>query len=72
MEETLIANMPVMDQLYIDSGYNGDVAAELFAEIANRALQDARMLTNNVIPKVIHWNIEGMGASAMHDDPSKN
>ncbi|HNX63395.1 MAG TPA: hypothetical protein PKN45_12200, partial [Candidatus Limiplasma sp.] len=51
---------------------NGDVAAQLFADIAQKALDDARVLTNQVIPKVVNWNIEGMGASAMHDDPSKN
>ncbi|MFH1512634.1 MAG: C69 family dipeptidase [Bacillota bacterium] len=72
MEEALIANMPEMDQAYISSGYSGDVAAQLFRDIAQRALEDARALTNAVIPKVIDWNIEGMGASAQHDDPSKN
>lgn len=72
MEEELIQNMPEMDRAYIDSGYSGDVAAQLFADIAGRALEDARALTNAVIPKIINWNIEGMGASAMHDDPSKN
>lgn len=72
MEEQLIADMPQMDQAYIDAGYSGDVAAQLFAAIAEKALADARTLTGEVIPKVIDWNIEGMGASAMHDDPSKN
>ena len=72
MEEQLIANMPAMDQTYLDSGCNGDVAAQLFADIAQKALDDAKALTNEVIPKVVDWNIEGMGASAMHDDPSKN
>ena len=72
LEEQLIAAMPQMDKAYIDSGYSADVAAQLFAEIADGALADARTLTSAVIPKVIDWNIEGMGASAMHDDPSKN
>lgn len=72
LEEQLIANMPQMDQAYMDSGYSGDVAAQLFKDIADSALEDARTLTNALIPKIINWNIEGMGASAMHDDPSKN
>ncbi len=72
MEEELIAGMPEMDKTYLASGSNGDVAAQLFAGIAAHALADAVTLTNEVIPKVINWNVEGNGASAMHDDPSKN
>jgi len=53
MEEALIAGVPQMDQVYIDAGYSGDVAAVLFADIANQALGDARGLTNAVVPKVI-------------------
>ena len=72
LEEQLIAGMPQMDQTYLDSGNSAETATSLFAGIAESALRDARALTNAVIPKVIDWNIEGMGASAMHDDPSKN
>ncbi|MEA5014915.1 MAG: C69 family dipeptidase [Candidatus Limiplasma sp.] len=72
MEKELIANMAAMDEAYIASGYDGGVAARLFSDIAQRALQDARDLTNALIPKIISWNIEGMGASSMHDDLGKN
>ncbi len=72
LEESLISNMPQMDQTYADSGFNGDVAAELFAAIARSALNDARNMTQVVSRKIIDWNVAGMGASAMHDDPSKN
>lgn len=71
MEEELIANMPQMDQTYLDSGCNGDTAAQLFAAIAQRALTDAQALTNAVIPKVIDWDVLGMGASSLSDDPDK-
>ena len=72
LEEQLISEMPQMDQTYIDSGYDGDVAASLFASIAQSALAEARALSDRVTRKIIDWNVEGMGASAMHDDPNKN
>jgi len=72
MEKELIANMAEMDQTYIDSGYSGDVAAALFADIAARALADAKDMTNAMIPKIVNWDVKGTGASAMHDDPSQN
>ncbi len=53
METTLIGNMTAMDQIYLDSGCDGDVAARLFADIAENVLTASRQLFNQVIDQRI-------------------
>ena len=54
METQLIADMTEMDQTYMDSGYDGDVAATLFAGIAKEAMDAAGRLFNQVMDQRIH------------------
>ena len=49
METALIGNMDAMDQTYLNSGCDGDVAAQLFADIAEEALADSIQLFNQVM-----------------------
>ena len=49
METLLIGNMTAMDQMYLDSGCDGDVAAALFAEIAEDALSASIQMFNQVM-----------------------
>ncbi len=53
METLLIGNMPAMDQAYLDSGCDGDVAAQLFADIANNALDASGRLFSQVMDQRI-------------------
>ena len=53
METLLILDMQRMDQLYLTSGKDGNTAAKLFADIAQRALDAAGMLYNQVMEKRI-------------------
>ena len=49
METTLIGNISEMDQAYLNSGCDGDVAAQLFADIAEDALTASKQLFNQVM-----------------------
>lgn len=53
METMLIGDIQRMDQAYLASGKDGDVAASLFAHIAQRALDAAGMLHDQVMEKRI-------------------
>lgn len=53
METMLIDQIPQMDQTYLDSGRSGDTAASLFAQIADKALSAAGMLTDRVMEQRI-------------------
>ena len=53
METLLIGNMTAMDQAYLNSGCDGDVAAQLFADIAEDALTASKQLFNQVLYKRI-------------------
>ena len=53
METTLIGNMTAMDQAYLDSGCDGDTAAQLFADIAQEALDASGQLFNQVMDQRI-------------------
>ena len=53
METTLIGNMTAMDQAYLDSGCDGDTAAQLFADIAQEALEASGRMFNQVMDQRI-------------------
>lgn len=54
METQLIGDMTAMDQTYLDSGCNGDAAAQQFAAVAQKALDASRQMFDQVIDQRIH------------------
>ncbi len=67
LETQLIEEVPKMDDAYARSGYDPDVAAAIFADIAERALADADMLTDELLYKISERAVADSGASAKAD-----